>query len=966
MNPDTPTCEAEGSHRILLNGSALRWHIEAGGVDVFAVHLEAGSPAGAYHPLCRLGPGDVLFGLGEASHEAPIGLLAVCLPQTRLSVVPQPWQLEASAAAKLDGWLQAVTRNMPQFPPRAYRAGQAGMAVTLAAGEHLYVAHGVLWIDAALASGGTDGEGSGGAETAGRLNWMPADRTLPLRGYFPLTPTTWATALGPCELLPVSSADVLRCGQIEGLLEAFHSALLTHLGQRLQQAEESALQRLSLKQRLDEQLFGRALAGLGHVLATPDEKASAAAGGASQDVLSQACELVMKASGIDAQLKPSAQVTAADQAIENFAQQARAAHRAVTLSGDRWWQEDGAPLLVFRADDGAPLALLPARSQGYWMVNPADGTRQRLDARAAAALSPTAFLFLRTFPNQAIGLSALLRFGLAGTGRDALRLVLAGALGGLLGLTAPLATGLLVGTVIPNAQGDQLLQLVLLLVTAAIGVSAFELTRAIAMMRIDARVGNATQAAIMHRLLHLPARFFRDYAAADLAQRASGIAGILHLLTNTLQSALLAWVFGLFSFVYLFFVNVQLAFLATALVAVAIAVTVGLNSWRLAMERQMFQVQGENANRIFQLLNGIAKIRASGAEKRAFAKWSVGFSKQKALDYKVRRIANALSVFNAGYVVLTSLLLFAFVAFFMPGLDTGHFLSFNAAFTQFFAATLGVTSALTASLNAVPLYERAKPILQALPEINPAMAPPGELSGAIEINQVSFRYASDGPPVLDDVSISIRPGEFVAFVGPSGSGKSTLFRLLLGFERPESGAIYYDQKELAGLDVGAVRRQLGVVLQNGQLMPGDIFTNIVGAAPLTVDDAWDAARMAGLDADIQAMPMGMHTFIAEGASTISGGQKQRLMVARALAKKPRVLLFDEATSALDNRTQAIVAQSMQGLNATRIVIAHRLSTIVHADRIFVIDAGKVVERGSYAELMAMNGHFAALARRQIA
>jgi ATP-binding cassette subfamily C protein len=312
------------------------------------------------------------------------------------------------------------------------------------------------------------------------------------------------------------------------------------------------------------------------------------------------------------------------------------------------------------------------------------------------------------------------------------------------------------------------------------------------------------------------------------------------------------------------------------------------------------------------------------------------------------------------------MLLFGAVAFFMPGLDTGHFLSFNAAFAQFFAATLGLTGALTASLNAIPLYERAKPILQSVPEVSPAMAPPGELSGAIEINQVSFRYAPDGPLVLDDVSIRIRPGEFVAFVGPSGSGKSTLFRMLLGFEKPQSGAIYYDQKDLAGLDVGAVRRQLGVVLQNGQLMPGDLFTNIVGAAPLTLDDAWEAARMAGLDADIQAMPMGMHTFIGEGASTLSGGQKQRLMIARALVKKPRVLLFDEATSALDNRTQAIVAQSMQRLNATRIVIAHRLSTVVHADRIFVIDAGKVVEQGRYAELMALNGHFAALAKRQIA
>jgi ATP-binding cassette subfamily C protein len=966
MNPTAPTGPAEGSHRILLNGSEACWRIEDGGVDVFAVRLVDGVPAGAYHPLCRLGAGQSVLGLGRATAQAPIGLLAVCLPQTRLAVVPEPWSLQASAVDGLDGWLLAVTHNMPPFPPRAYRDGQPGTGVSLAAGESLYSAHGVLWIDAAQAPGATEVSASAKGETASTLSWMPANQAMPAPALFPLTPTTWATAPSPCELTPLSSAEVLRSGRFAASLAAFHGALLKHLAQRLQQAEDSTRHRLSLKQRLDEQMFGQALAGLGQVLATTEEEGLSAAASASHDALTQACALVMKASGITAELKPNAQSAQGDSAIENLAQQARAAHRAVTLSGDRWWQEDNGPLLAFRAADGAPLALLPAGGQGYWMVNPAEGTRQRLNGPAAAGLSPTAFMFQRTFPAQALGMPQLLRFGLAGTGRDALRVVMVGALGGLLGLTAPLATGLLVNTVIPNAEDDELLQLVLLLLTAAVGVSAFELTRAIAMMRIDARVGNATQAAIMHRLLHLPARFFRDHSAADLAQRAAGIAGILHLLTNTLQSALLAWVFGLFSFVYLFLVNVPLALLATAVVAVALAVTVGINGWRLALERQMFQVQGENANRVFQLLNGIAKIRASGAEKRAFAKWTTGFSRQKALDYKVRRLSNALSVFNAGYVVLTSMLLFAAVAFFMPGLDTGHFLSFSAAFSQFFAATLGMTSALTASLNAIPLYERAKPILQALPEVHPAMAPPGELSGAIEINQVIFRYAPDGPLVLDDVSVRIRPGEFVAFVGPSGSGKSTLFRMLLGFEKPQSGAIYYDQKDLAGLDVGAVRRQLGVVLQNGQLMPGDLFTNIVGAAPLTLDDAWDAARMAGLDADIQAMPMGMHTFIGEGASTLSGGQKQRLMIARALAKKPRVLLFDEATSALDNRTQAIVAQSMQRLNATRIVIAHRLSTVVHADRIFVIHAGKVVEQGRYAELMALDGHFAALAKRQIA
>jgi ATP-binding cassette subfamily C protein len=266
----------------------------------------------------------------------------------------------------------------------------------------------------------------------------------------------------------------------------------------------------------------------------------------------------------------------------------------------------------------------------------------------------------------------------------------------------------------------------------------------------------------------------------------------------------------------------------------------------------------------------------------------------------------------------------------------------------------------------VPLYEQAKPILMTRAEVDTAKADPGRLAGGIDAQHMSFRYQEDGPPVLRDVSFTIHPGEFVAFVGPSGSGKSTIFRMLLGFETPESGAVYFDGQDLAGLDLPEVRSQTGVVLQNGKLMPGDIFTNIIGSAPLTLDDAWEAARMAGLDGDVKAMPMGMHTVISEGGGTLSGGQRQRLMIARAIVRRPKILLFDEATSALDNRTQAIVSESLDRLQATRIVVAHRLSTIINADRIYVVEAGRTVQTGTYAELLDEDGPFAELAKRQIA
>jgi ABC-type bacteriocin/lantibiotic exporter with double-glycine peptidase domain len=298
-------------------------------------------------------------------------------------------------------------------------------------------------------------------------------------------------------------------------------------------------------------------------------------------------------------------------------------------------------------------------------------------------------------------------------------------------------------------------------------------------------------------------------------------------------------------------------------------------------------------------------------------------------------------------------------------LSAGDFLAFNASFAQMFVSSMNMAGAVLQVMGLVPLFERAKPILECAPEVTEAKIDPGELSGAIEVSHVSFRYESDKPLVLKDVSFRIPAGQMVALVGPSGCGKSTLLRLLLGFEQLETGVILYDGMDLKSLDASSVRGQMGVVLQNSFPFRGDILSNIIGSKPLTIDDAWEAARLSGLDQDIKQMPMGMHTVITESGG-ISGGQRQRLMIARAIVSKPRIVLFDEATSALDNQTQAIVTRSVDSLKATRVVIAHRLSTVMHADKIIVLDQGKVVQSGAYADLIQQEGLFAELAKRQLA
>jgi ATP-binding cassette subfamily C protein len=508
----------------------------------------------------------------------------------------------------------------------------------------------------------------------------------------------------------------------------------------------------------------------------------------------------------------------------------------------------------------------------------------------------------------------------------------------------------------------------MILIVSALATALFTLARGIALLRIESRMGAAVQAGVWDRLLGVPLQFFRPYTAGDLATRAMSIDAMRQLFSGVTVTAIMGGIFSLGNFGLMFYYSAAMAWRATLLIGLAMIVTAVGSYLQLSHQRSVYFMQAKTEGLVLQLLSGIAKLRVAGAEIQAFALWARRFGAQRQRQYKIRRIANWVQAFNAAFPVAAYILIFWCALPLIAQshtMRTGDFMAFLSAYASCSGALLSTCIALLNTLNVVPLYEQAKPILQTPPEVTAGRADPGLLAGQIEVQHAVFRYQSDGPAVLRDVTFEVRPGEFVALVGPSGSGKSTVLRLLLGFESLESGSVYFDGQELSGLDVQAVRRQIGVVLQSGRLMSGDIFTNIVGSSLVTLEDAWEAARMAGFADDVQAMPMGMHTVISEGGGTLSGGQRQRLMIARALVHRPRILFFDEATSALDNRTQAIVSQSLERLQATRIVVAHRLSTIANADRIVVLERGRVVEMGNYAHLMAQRGLFADLARRQI-
>jgi ATP-binding cassette subfamily C protein len=404
------------------------------------------------------------------------------------------------------------------------------------------------------------------------------------------------------------------------------------------------------------------------------------------------------------------------------------------------------------------------------------------------------------------------------------------------------------------------------------------------------------------------------------------------------------------------------------MVALVVAVCARLGRARLRLGPRIEALDGRLGALTFELFAGIAKLRASAAEARAFERWYARYDEFRRADTAAARISNRESVLLSLLQPLATALVLA-LAWRLAGgpgaLTAGRFVAFHAALFGLLGAVQALAATALEIANLKPVWDRARPILDALPEDAPPGAERHEPAGAFALEGVAFAYPG-GPEVLAGIDLAVRPGEFVAIVGPSGSGKSTLLRLLLGFERPTRGAVRYDGRDLAALDVPWLRRRIGTVLQGGKLWAGDLYTNIVGAAQAGVDAAWEAARRAGLAADIEAMPMGMYTIVGEGLSTLSGGQRQRVLIARALVAEPRILLLDEATSALDNVAQAQVLEALAKLRATRLVIAHRLDTVRGADRIVVLDRGRIVQQGTFRELAARDGPFSALLARQVA
>ncbi len=637
--------------------------------------------------------------------------------------------------------------------------------------------------------------------------------------------------------------------------------------------------------------------------------------------------------------------------------------RTVELK-EGWSKDASGAMLGVMADSGAPVALIPNKLLSYHFTNPKTGNPMNVTKSTEEMLGREAIAFYRPFPMRAIKVRDLLKFIFMNISiPDLVRYVILALIVVLVGLLTPQMTHVLFSDVIASGSTRILLAIATFMFSISVSGLLFQAVQSLIEKRISTSLDITVRAATMMRILSLPPSFFKKYAAGELSNRMEYIGALVEQLITVFLSTGLTSLFSLIYIGQIFEYAPSLVVPSLAVTLLTIIITTVATLMQIGISQKQMEIASKEYGMSYALISGVQKIRLSGAERRAFSRWARLYAKGAKYQY------NPPIFLKINSVLVTAITLIGTMATYYLAVKTGvsdaDYFAFNASFGVVSGAFTTLSSSVLAIAGIKPTLEMARPIMEAEPEVSEGKPLVSSLSGSIELSNVTFRYQESMPKILDNLSLKIRPGQYVAIVGKTGCGKSTLMRILLGFEHPQRGAVYYDGKDLSTLDIRSVRKRIGTVMQSGMLFSGDIFANISIAAPnLTLEEAWEAAEIAGIADDIRDMPMGMYTMLSEGEGGVSGGQRQRIMIARAVAGKPKILMFDEATSALDNLTQKKVSDALDSLKCTRVVIAHRLSTIKNCDRIVVLDQGRIVEDGTYEELMKEKGYFAELVARQ--
>lgn len=957
----------------VLDSTDKFWMILSGTVNVFYARVDDdGNYLSSLKHLCESKKGDLIFGLHTSANTENVRLIVFSNEAVLLSISKEELLNVDHFFLKkmINAWIVTTSEKLcEENPPRVYNSLDKYELISINENVTAFPSYGLNWVH--LVKGKISIYGG-----EKNLNFEEEKIAFPI----PVSNKLWIKSLSKgTQIQVLSTREVLEeeinfLVSLEKLQNHFYSRLIKNIeNDRLQESEY-----FERKLAFEEKELHSALSNI-RAIVSPDKKdrlTNISNNAAKKNLLYATCKFIGDYSNFDftepkhidsIQNNTSSQLYA-------IAKSSNVRVRKVILRGN-WWKEENGHLLAFTKKENEPVALIQKSPNRYSVVNLSDNSETPVDYTITDLLEPTAYMFFSGFDKKMDSLKSVFRFALNGVRRDAKFLMLAAMVGSLIGLLVPVLSGVVFDDIIPAADRSMHFEIFGIMIVIAIITALLQLVQGALQLRVESKSSVTLQAGVVDYLLRLPVTFFKKYTAGDLTNRVLSINTIRQILSSTLMTAVLTGAFSFVNLILLFYYDSSLAWVGVGLAVIAMLFMIIIGKLKLKHDRHISEWQGKIQGFLFEFLSGITKIRIAGGEKRVFKLWAKRFSKLKELGFKSGSYQNFVEVFNASYPLFTNIFFFSVIYYTFinakPGatatmITVGSFMAFITAFNKFLSDSLRLSMAFITSLNVIPLYERVKPILEEAPESVKDSIDPGELSGDIEMNAVSFRYNEEQPLILKNITFKIKPGEMVAFVGPSGSGKSTIMRLLLGFEHPETGSIFYDANSYDKMNKELVRRQIGVVLQNGALMSGSIYQNIVGNSELTLDDAWEAARMAGMDEDIKQMPMEMHTVVSEGAGTFSGGQKQRLMIARAIVHKPRLLYMDEATSALDNRTQNIVSESLDKLQATRIVIAHRLSTIKNADRIYVLEKGEIKETGTYEELMGLDGLFTQLAKRQMA
>jgi len=629
-----------------------------------------------------------------------------------------------------------------------------------------------------------------------------------------------------------------------------------------------------------------------------------------------------------------------------------------------WYKDAYGPILGFMKEDGTPVPLLPGTVSGYSFKDPKTGKVIKLNSKTEKLIDTEAICFYRPLPQKKLTITDLLLYMKRCVSlSDIIMIIAAASAVSLVGLLMPRLTATLTGSVLKSGRADALIGIAICILCVSFSTQLLTSVNGFITSRLSIKTSLGVQASMMMRLMSLPSDFFRKYSAGELSSRSQSVNQLCSLLLGMVMSTALTSITSLVYITQIFSYTPMLVVPSLIITLITVVFSTVSTFVQIGINKKMMEYAAKESGMSYSMITGVQKIKLAGAEKRIFAKWLDLYSEGAELTYNPPLFIKLNAVINLAISLVSNIILYYLAV--VSGIGQSSYFAFTSAYGMLSGAFMALSGMALSAARIKPILEMAEPFLKTEPETSDNKEIVTSITGAVELDHISFRYAEGLPLVIDDLSLKIRPGEYVAVVGKTGCGKSTLMRLLLGFEKPEKGSVRFDGKDINTLDLPSLRKKIGTVMQDAHLFQGDIYSNIVITSPqLTLDDAWEAAEKAGIAEDIRSMPMQMNTIIAEGQGGISGGQRQRLMIARAIAPKPKLLMFDEATSALDNKTQKQVSEALDAMGCTRIVIAHRLSTIKHCDRILVIDEGHIIEDGTYDELIEKDGYFAKLVERQ--